>query len=101
MVLQNPKILRFDTFQLSFWRPFGLDLYFATKNKPGLLPTSLICGKFFPPPFRPRLPSCSLLVYKTGLFSIVGLPVNFNFAFIPLTMFLGFAVGILECSLPY
>ena len=47
------------------------------------------------------------LVYKTGVFSAVGLPVNFLILpFIPLTMFFGFAVGILgmfsaAISLPF
>lgn len=98
MVLQNPKILRFDTsFQLSFLATLGL-IYISpiVKNKLGFVTDKFNLREIFSATISAQIAVLPLLVYKTGLFSIVGLPVNFLILpFIPLTMFLGFAVGIL------
>ena len=98
MVLQNPKILRFDTsFQLSFLATLGL-IYISpiVKNKLGFVTDRFNLREIFSATISAQIAVLPLLVYKTGLFSIVGLPVNFLILpFIPLTMFFGFAVGIL------
>ena len=98
MILQNPKILRFDTsFQLSFLATLGL-IYISpiVKNKLGFVTDRFNLREIFSATISAQIAVLPLLVYKTGLFSIVGLPVNFLILpFIPLTMFFGFAVGIL------
>ena len=72
------------------------------KNKLGFVTDKFNLREIFSATISAQIAVLPLLVYKTGLFSIVGLPVNFLILpFIPLTMFLGFAVGILECSMPY
>ena len=97
MVLQNPKILRFDTsFQLSFLATLGL-IYISpiVKNKLGFVTEKFGLREIFSATISAQIAVLPLLVYKTGLISIVGLPVNFLILpFIPLTMFFGFAVGI-------
>lgn len=97
MVLQNPKILRFDTsFQLSFLATLGL-IYISpvVKNKISFITDKFNLREIFSATISAQIAVLPLLVYKTGLFSIVGLPVNFLILpFIPLTMFFGFAVGI-------
>ena len=98
MVWQNPKILRFDTsFQLSFLATLGL-IYISpiVKNKLNFITDGFNLREIFSATISAQIAVLPLLVYKTGVFSIVGLPVNFLILpFIPLTMFLGFAVGIL------
>lgn len=96
MVLHNPKILRFDSsFQLSFLATLGLIfLYPYLEQK----------LKFITSKYKIREAVCStlsaqifvlpLLLYKTGLFSVVSLPVNLLVVmFIPITMFFGFLAG--------
>ena len=97
MVLQNPKILRFDTsFQLSFLATLGL-IYLSPiiKNKLRFITNKFNLREIFSATVSAQIAVLPLLVYKTGLFSVVGLPVNFLILpFIPLTMFFGFATGI-------
>src|SRR3989344_3259799 len=97
MVWQNPKILRFDTsFQLSFLATLGL-IYISpiVKNKLGFVTDKFKLREIFSATISAQIAVLPLLVYKTGLVSLVGLPVNFLILpFIPLTMFFGFAVGI-------
>jgi len=97
MVWQNPKILRFDTsFQLSFLATLGL-IYISPiiKNKVSFITEKFNLREIFSATISAQIAVLPLLVYKTGLVSLVGLPVNFLILpFIPLTMFLGFAVGI-------
>src|SRR3989344_2085824 len=98
MVWQNPKILRFDTsFQLSFLATLGL-IYISpiVKNKLGFVTDKFNLREIFSATISAQIAVLPLLVYKTGLISIVGLPVNFLILpFIPLTMFFGFATGIM------
>lgn len=96
MVLENPKILRFDySFQLSFLATLAL-IYaapvfekhfgFITKkfNVRGIAASTVSAQIFVLP----------LLLYKSGLLSVVGLPVNLLILpFIPATMFFGFVAG--------
>ena len=97
MVWQNPKILRFDTsFQLSFLATLGL-IYISpiVKNKLGFVTDKFNLREIFSATVSAQIAVLPLLVYKTGLISLVGLPVNFLILpFIPLTMFFGFATGI-------
>jgi len=97
MVWQNPKILRFDTsFQLSFLATLGL-IYISpiVKNKASFITEKFNLREIFSATVSAQIAVLPLLVYKTGLISIVGLPVNFLILpFIPLTMFLGFVTGI-------
>lgn len=98
MILQNPKILRFDiSFQLSFLATVGL-IYLSPFFEKKL--------KFIPQKFKLREVSAitvsaqifvlPLLIYKMGAISLVSLPVNFLILpFMPLTMFFGFATGIM------
>ena len=97
MVLQNPKILRFDTsFQLSFLATLGL-IYISpiAKNKLSFITDRFNLREIFSATISAQIAVLPLLVYKMGAVSLVGLPVNFLILpFIPLTMFFGFAVGI-------
>jgi len=97
MIVQNPKIIRFDaSFQLSFLATISL-IYVAPILKPRL--------KFIPQTFQMReLASATIstqlfvmpmLLYKTGAVSVVSLPVNLLIlALIPLTMLFGFATAV-------
>ncbi|KKU67949.1 MAG: ComEC/Rec2-related protein [Parcubacteria group bacterium GW2011_GWA2_47_16] len=97
MLLHNPKILVFDTsFQLSFLATVGL-IYFSPLIEPKVkwitekwklreIVVATISTQIFVLPF---------LLYKTGLFSVVSLPVNLLIlTAIPATMLLGFLAGI-------
>ena len=97
MLLHNPKILVFDTsFQLSFLATVGL-IYFSPLVEPKVkwvtekwkfreIVVATVATQIFVLPF---------LLYKTGLFSIVSLPVNLLIlTAIPVTMLLGFLAGI-------
>ena len=96
MILQNPKILRFDaSFQLSFLATLAL-IYVSPHvgNKLNFVPkkfqlreivTSTISTQIFVLPF---------FLYKMGMFSVVSLPVNLLvLIFVPITMFFGFLAG--------
>jgi len=97
MLLHNPKILVFDlSFQLSFLATVGL-IYISPMiipkvkwitEKYGLreIVVATIATQIFVLPF---------LLYKTGLLSLVSLPVNLLIlAAIPFTMFFGFCAGM-------
>ena len=96
MLLHNPKILVFDvSFQLSFLATVGL-IYFSPLIEPKVkwvtekwklreIVVATISTQIFVLPF---------LLYKTGLFSVVSLPVNLLIlTAIPATMLLGFLAG--------
>lgn len=97
MIVQNPKILRFNTsFQLSFLATLGL-IYIS--------PTAEKYLKFAPKKFRIRetmsatisaqIAVLPLLVYKIGTISLISLPVNLLvLPFVPITMFFGFLTGL-------
>lgn len=97
MLIHNPKILVFDTsFQLSFLATIGL-IYFSPiiatrvkwvteRLKLREVVVATIATQLFVLPF---------LLYKTGILSLVSLPVNLLIlAAIPATMLLGFLAGI-------
>lgn len=109
MLLHNPKILVFDTsFQLSFLATVGL-IYLSPLIEPKVqwvterlhireVVIATVATQLFVLPF---------LLYKTGIFSLVSLPVNILIlSAIPATMLLGFLVGMvgfvsLTLSLPF
>ena len=97
MLLHNPKILVFDiSFQLSFLATVGL-IYISPIIEPKVkwiterwwlreITVATIATQLFVLPF---------LLYKTGILSLVSLPVNLLIlAAIPLTMLFGFLAGI-------
>ena len=100
MILYNPKIVRFDaSFQLSFLATMAL-IYVAP-----ILEQQKWVQKFITKKFQIReivvatistqLFVLPLLLYKTGLVSIVGLPVNLLILFfVPATMFFGFVTAV-------
>ncbi len=103
MLLHNPKILVFDTsFQLSFLATVGL-IYVSPLLEPKVrwvtekwhlreIVVATISTQVFVLPF---------LLYKTGLLSLVSLPVNLLvLSAIPLTMLFGFLAGIISFASP-
>lgn len=98
MILQNPKILRFDaSFQLSFLATLGL-IYLApaVKEKMFFITEKFNLREIFAATVAAQIFVLPLLVFKTGQLSLAGLPVNFLILpFIPSTMLFGFAAGIL------
>src|SRR3989338_6775414 len=98
MLFHNPKILVFDvSFQLSFLATVGL-IYFSPLIEPRVkwiterwgtreIAVATDATQLFVLPF---------LLYKTGILSLVSLPVNLLIlAAIPLTMLFGFLAGML------
>ncbi len=98
MLLHNPKILVFDvSFQLSFLATLGL-IYISPLVEPKVkwvterwhmreIVVATVSTQLFVLPF---------ILYKTGIFSIVSLPVNLLIlSAIPATMLFGFATGII------
>src|SRR3989344_3650385 len=98
MLFHNPKILVFDvSFQLSFLATVGL-IYFSPLIEPRVkwiterwgtreIAVATVATQLFVLPF---------LLYKTGILSLVSLPVNLLIlAAIPLTMLFGFLAGML------
>ena len=97
MVLQNPKILVFDSsFQLSFMATLGLiNLAPTIERYFKLVPTKWQLREFATATIATQLFVLPLLLYKMGELSIVALPVNMLIlAFVPLTMLFGFLTGI-------
>lgn len=98
MLSSNPALLVFDpSFQLSILATIGLVFV-----SPILLPYfSKITEKFgmreiISSTISTQLTVLPFLVYNTGIFSIISLPINILIlGIIPLTMFLGFITGIL------
>src|SRR3989338_7433963 len=97
MLLHNPKILVFDvSFQLSFLATVGL-IYFSPIIGPRVkwitekwrmreIAVATVATQLFVLPF---------LLYKTGIMSLVSLPVNLLIlAAIPFTMLFGFLAGV-------
>ncbi|MCR4306430.1 MAG: ComEC family competence protein, partial [Candidatus Yonathbacteria bacterium] len=96
MLLHNPKILMFDpSFQLSFLATLGL-IYGAPLIEKyfHLVPTRFQLREFATATIATQIFVLPLLLYMTGEFSVVALPVNLLvLVFIPLTMLFGFLTG--------
>ncbi|MEK7555979.1 MAG: ComEC/Rec2 family competence protein [Patescibacteria group bacterium] len=97
MLLHNPKILMFDpSFQLSFLATLGL-IYGAPLIEKyfHLVPTRFQLREFATATIATQIFVLPLLLYMTGEFSMVALPVNLLvLVFIPLTMLFGFLTGV-------
>jgi len=96
MVLANPAILRFDaSFQLSFLATLGM-IYFTPKFEKWLyfVPNKLKIKENLSATLGAQTAVLPLLIYKTGIMSIVSIPLNMLILpFMPITMFLGFLTG--------
>ncbi|MFH1979110.1 MAG: ComEC/Rec2 family competence protein [Patescibacteria group bacterium] len=97
MILHNPKILRFDSsFQLSFLATMAL-IYFAPilESRMKFLPKKWKIREFATATVATQIFVLPLLLYKTGLFSVVSVPVNLLvLVFVPATMFFGFITAV-------
>ncbi|MCF7835649.1 MAG: ComEC family competence protein [Candidatus Marinimicrobia bacterium] len=97
MILHNPKILRFDSsFQLSFLATLAL-IYLVPILEPyfKFLPKKFYIREFTLATVATQIFVLPLILYKIGLFSAVGLPVNLLvLIFIPATMFFGFVTAV-------
>ncbi len=98
MVAINPKILIFDvSFQLSFLATLGI-VYLSPKLEKRL---SWITKKFglreiISGTLAAQLATLPLIIYKTGVLSLIALPANMLLLpFVPLTMLFGFYAGML------
>jgi competence protein ComEC len=99
MILHNPKILAFDpSFQLSFLATVGL-VYIAPfiERKLGWLPTKWQVREFVTATIATQLIVLPILLYRSGIFSTVALPVNvLVLGAVPITMLLGFLTGLVS-----
>ena len=98
MVLQNPKILRFDSsFQLSFLATIAL-IYLSpiVGEKLKFIPKKYGLREVASATTSTQIFVFPFILYKMGMFSIVGLPVNLLIlSFVPVTMFFSFiAAGL-------
>lgn len=97
MLIHNPKILVFDTsFQLSFLATVGL-IYFSPLIEPRVkwVTEKLKLREVVVATLATQALVLPCLLYKTGILSLVSLPVNLLIlAAIPLTMLFGFLAGM-------
>lgn len=97
MILQNPKILAFDSsFQLSFIATFGL-LYVSPKIYKyfKFVTTKFQLRELFVSAVATQLFVLPLILYKMNNLPLLALPVNLLILpFIPTTMFFGFVSGV-------
>lgn len=103
MVLQNPSILIYDpSFQLSFLAALGL--IFVTpvvERHTKLFIRHPLWRDVFLSTIATQLMVLPLLLYQTGMLSLVALPVNMLvLPIIPLTMLSGFIAGIIASMIP-
>jgi competence protein ComEC len=97
MLLYNPKILIFDpSFQLSFLATLGLiHLSPFFERRLSALPNIFGIRQIVSATLSTQLVVLPLLLFMTGKFSIISLPVNLLvLPFIPLTMLFGFLTGV-------
>ena len=103
MVLENPSILMFDpSFQLSFLASLGL-VYVSPviEAKTTFLMRHRLLREVFVSTLATQLMVLPLLLYQTGVLSIVSLPANMLILpAIPLTMFFGFVAGVSALLIP-
>ncbi len=99
MILHNPRILLSDPgFQLSFMATFGL-IYASpvVKSLPFMqkIPEKFHLRELIVSNVTTQIFLLPMLLYQTGMFSFVSLPVNFlTLVFIPFTMLVGFLAGM-------
>src|SRR3989344_5283023 len=98
MVLWNPKVLVFDTgFQLSFLATAGLIWVTPLlKNKLNWITEKFALRNIVTDTISTQILVLPLLLYKTGLFSVVSIPANILvLPAVPFAMFFGFLTGIM------
>ena len=97
MLLHNPRILAFDpSFQLSFLATLGL-VYLspALEKYFHFVPGKWQIRELFLSTISTQIFVMPLILYNSGNFSAVALPVNLLvLVFVPLTMLLGFLTGV-------
>ncbi len=96
MILNNPKILRFDSsFQLSFLST--LALIFVSphiEKRLSFVPKKFQLREILGSTISTQIFVLPFLLYKMGMFSVVSMPVNLLVLFfVPITMFFGFITG--------
>lgn len=103
MVMQNPSILLFDpSFQLSFLASLGL-IYVSpiVERRTKLFHSMPMLREVFVSTVATQVVVLPLLLYQTGMFSLVSLPANLLvLPLIPLTMFSGFIAGLIALASP-
>ncbi len=96
MILNNPKILRFDSsFQLSFLSTLAL-IFFSphVEKRLSFVPKKFKLREILGATISTQIFVLPFLLYKMGMFSVVSLPVNLLVLFfVPITMFFGFLAG--------
>lgn len=100
MLIQNPKILVFDSsFQLSFLATLGLIIFTPRIEKRfSFIPDIGGLRAIVTSTIATQLCVLPLLLYKTGLFSVVSFVSNIMvLPIIPMTMFIGFIAAIGGC----
>jgi competence protein ComEC len=103
MVLQNPSILAFDpSFQLSFLASLGLIFMSPLiERHTSLFYRWKVAREVFVSTLATQCLVLPLLLYQTGMFSIVSLPANMLvLPIIPLTMLTGFLAGLTSFVFP-
>lgn len=98
MLLHNPRILAFDpSFQLSFLATLGLIYLSPVLEKYfHFIPGKWQLKELFLSTVSTQIFVMPLILYNSGNFSAVALPVNLLvLALVPLTMLLGFLTGVL------
>jgi competence protein ComEC len=104
MVLQNPSILAFDpSFQLSFLASLGLIFVSPVIEAHTTLFARLpVWREIFVSTLATQILVLPLLLYQTGMLSLVALPVNMIvLPVVPLTMLFGFIAGVLLFVFPF
>ncbi|KKU78537.1 MAG: ComEC/Rec2-related protein [Parcubacteria group bacterium GW2011_GWA2_47_7] len=103
MVLQNPSILAFDpSFQLSFLASIGLIFVSPVIEVHTILFKRFpVWREVFVSTLATQMMVLPLLLYQTGMFSLVSLPVNMLvLPLIPFTMLFGFIAGVVGIVFP-
>ena len=104
MVLQNPSILVYDpSFQLSFLAALGLIFVTPVIERHTKLFTEYpLWRDVFISTVSTQIMVLPLLLYQTGMLSLVALPVNMLvLPIIPLTMLSGFVAGTVASLIPF
>ncbi len=104
MVASNPSILAFDpSFQLSFLASLGLIFVSPIlKRKIMLFRSSATWHEILISTLATQVVVLPVLLYQTGMLSLVSLPVNLLvLPLIPITMLLGFVAGLCALALPF
>lgn len=102
MLLWNPLLLAYDPgFQLSFIATLGLILLSPILEKKLMRIRSAFWRDLLAVTLAAQIAVLPLLLYQTGIFSLVSLPANLLvLPIVPLAMLLSFVAGIMGMALP-